>query len=265
MEGQGGTDLRCGQIYFLQNNAKHFQREVGIFAHCFLCSTHVVSECLVTINRRNYILPLGLLYDYDARDNKYLCKWRSRQTQWTEHPNTTTAHGNKEAQKKVICGGIFLWKPSSLLLNKGHQIVAGARKKRCYPFPELIHFNKEHLNPCSDTDGRKEQPESWLQSPVLRWVISLQHPAKSMNAFFSFGRKPPGCRTPFPSSTMSLPSWRCAVTALELLAGSSSEHSGWQRQDPYPGGKALPTGCWPQALQTYSAVQQQMWALPQPK
>lgn len=35
-----------------------------------------------------------------------------------------------------------------------------------------------------------------------------------------------GSRTPFPSSTVSLPDWWCAVTALELLAGSSSEYSG---------------------------------------
>ena len=31
------------------------------------------------------------------------------------------------------------------------------------------------------------------------------------------------------------------------------------------GGIALPAGHWPQALQTYSAVEQQVWALPQPK
>lgn len=197
-------------------------------------------------HHRNSIFPLGLLYDHGAGNNKYICKWRSRQTLQTRDPNTTKAHEDAETRKRDTCGGIHLWKPPILSRKKTHQIVAGARNDRHNPFPghqgshggsesflfarpgnsvengtetldggrtvwndvskmwkqnqiplkhptslgkmfccppKLIHFNKEHVNPCSDTDGRKEQPESLLESLPLRCLSSLQQPAKTDSSF----------------------------------------------------------------------------------
>lgn len=86
-------------------------------------------------NHSNYILFLGLSYDHDARNDKCLCKWRSRQTRQTRQPNTSKAHEGKAAQKRATCGGMHLWKLSSLSLKEKHQIVAGTRNRRHNPFP----------------------------------------------------------------------------------------------------------------------------------
>lgn len=104
---------------------------------CILYSLQYLQDLGVPCDNhyRNYILPLGLLYDHDAGDNRYLCKWSSRQTPQTRHSNSSEAHEDKEAQKRAICGGINLWKPFALSLKEKHQIVAGTRNNRHNPFP----------------------------------------------------------------------------------------------------------------------------------